>query len=190
MPSPIAHLALITLAHPAAQGSGTLPLSRRLMLLALCATWLVLPDFDIPIGLLFISDGMSLHGSWSHSFIWAIPAGVGFLLLGRLVLAGHRGTSNLRLFLVGTACFMAHIVMDSANWGFGNARGVSLLWPFSDERIKSPVPLFVGLRWSEPGAVLSHLTTFVTECLFAVAVVVVARLIYKRPQAEPTDAAL
>jgi len=175
MPSPIAHTSLLFLGLPAAQGDPPLPLARRVTLAAMLAVLLVLPDMDFVISLLNLSDVKTTHGTWTHSLVMAPPAGLLFAACARLVFPAGARPGIARLWLVGAGAYASHILMDWTNWGFGNARGIQILWPLSDERFLSPVHLFVGLRWSEPGAYGSHLLTLGSELLFAGLVFLVAR---------------
>jgi len=174
MPSPIAHTSLLFLGLPAARGA-SLPLTRKLALAAMLAAVLVAPDLDFVLSLLDLTDAKAAHGTWTHSLVMAIPAGLLFALCARFVFpVGVRPTLP-RLWTVGAAAYASHIVMDWTNWGFGNARGIQLLWPLSTDRYISPVHLFVGLRWSEPAAYGSHLLTLGSELLFAGLVFLFAR---------------
>ena len=83
MPSPLAHSALVGLALPAAVGRqrfALVPLAHRIALGAILCLVLVLPDFDFVFSLLGFSGSDGTHGSWSHSVIWVIPAGLGFAI--------------------------------------------------------------------------------------------------------------
>lgn len=170
MPSPIAHTALVFFGLPAAQGAARLPLSRRVALAAMLAVVLVLPDLDFALALVGLAEASGVHGTWSHSLVWALPVGLGFAMAASLVLPQGARPSFGRLALVGAAAFASHTLMDWMNWGFGNSRGVQLVWPLSQDRFLSPVPLFIGLRWSEPGAYASHAVTLSTELAFAAVV--------------------
>ncbi|MFT5423079.1 MAG: membrane-bound metal-dependent hydrolase YbcI (DUF457 family) [Phycisphaerales bacterium] len=185
MPSPIAHTSLLFLALPAAQGAATLTLPRRVALAAMLAVLLVAPDLDFAVSLLNLADAKAAHGTWTHSLIIAIPAGILFAGCARFVFPAGARPGFIRLGLVGAAAYASHVLMDWTNWGFGNARGIQLLWPLSTDRFLSPVHAFVGLRWSEPGAYGSHLLTLSTELLFAALVFMVVRR--RRPVAGLVD---
>lgn len=174
MPSPIAHTSLLFLGLPAARGA-SLPLTRKLALAAMLAAVLVAPDLDFVLSLLSLTDAKAAHGTWSHSLAMAVPAGILFAVCARFVFPAGARPTLARLTLVGAAAYASHILMDWTNWGFGNARGIQILWPLSDERYLSPVHLFVGLRWSEPAAYASHLLTLGSELLFAGVVFAIAR---------------
>lgn len=175
MPSPIAHTALVFFALPAAEGGARLPLPRRLAVAAMLGFVLVLPDLDFALALVGLTGASDVHGSWSHSLVWALPVGICFAIAASLVIPAKSPSSFARLALVGSIAFASHVLMDWMNWGFGNSRGIQLVWPISDERFLSPVPLFTGLRWSEPAAYGSHAITLSTELAFAGLVYLVAR---------------
>jgi len=186
MPSPIAHASLAALVLPAAgRRLDTIP---AIVLIGLVAFWLVLPDFDFLVALVGLTDSVYSHGSWSHSVLWAVPAGLAFALAARVVLPQGNRPGFWRLGAIGAIAFASHLVMDWANWGFGQARGIMLLWPLDESRFKSPVPLFVGAKWSEPGNLGAHAVTLSTELAFALVSVGIGLALSRRARRNASTA--
>lgn len=178
MPSPVAHASLAALVLPAAgRRLSTIP---AIVLIGLSAFWLVLPDFDFLVALIGLTDSVYSHGSWSHSVLWTVPAGLVFALVARVVMPEDNRPGFWRLCAIGAIAFASHLVMDWANWGFGQARGIMLLWPLDESRFKSPVPLFVGAKWSEPGNLGAHAITLATEFAFALLTIGLALALARR----------
>ncbi len=107
------------------------------------------------------------HGGATHSLIFGVVAAVLFAaLFGPMV-----RLSRLRLFSVGLLAWWSHIVIDFFTW----RGGVTALWPITDQRFASPIPLFYGARHSEPLAIDLHLITLATELAFALVLCLIAR---------------
>ena len=134
----------------------------------------VAPDLDVLPGLI-MGDISAFHNQAAHS-----P------LFGLIVCAALAGIAR-RFLNVGfcrTAVFMAlcygmHLAIDGMTVG----RGLKLLWPFSEARFASPIPLFYGVRHSEGWWSLHHAVTGVTELAsVAVAFAIAGFLEHRRRQ--------
>jgi membrane-bound metal-dependent hydrolase YbcI (DUF457 family) len=169
VPSPIAHLSLAVFIWPSLKrrlGTEATP-ARRLLLVAMLATWLLLPDFDLLAGPLLGRPLMHYHNGPSHSLIAAVVMGVPFALICRGIAPGPAW----RFFGLGVLAYASHVLLDAVTWG----RGVQALWPITDARFASPVPLFFGIRHSVNAPYHWHLVTIVTELCFAVLLVIAYR---------------
>jgi membrane-bound metal-dependent hydrolase YbcI (DUF457 family) len=128
-------------------------------------------DFDFGLGLA-LGDVSRYHNHFMSS-----------ALIGFIVAAGVGGFAALRRRAVGWLwfgvalfCYQLHIVLDF----FTNGRGVMLFWPWSTERISSPVSLFYGVHWSQGWLSSQHWVTLVTEGLFVSACALVVHMALKR----------
>lgn len=160
MPSPIAHLTAGYVAYRLGRGAVSQPgteaqrNARELMLVT--ATFSMLPDVDSIVGLL-AGDFGRFHNNVTHSLLVGAAISLGFAG----IMASRRGRFRF-WFLVAAGCYSAHVLMDGATWG----RGVMALWPISERRFLSPLPLFYGLHWSDGLFSVRHLWTVSTELLF------------------------
>lgn len=157
MPSPIAHIAVGAIIGVAVSNKSQ---DKRLMWAApaVCILFSIMPDFDLLAGFLMRDIG-TYHNQFTHS--------PGFGLMACLVL-----TPVMRKFLPGlrvgqvfaliALCYGLHIVMDFMTYG----RGLKLLWPFSEDRFRSPVLLFYGVRWSDGLFTAKHFITLANETVF------------------------
>ncbi|MDP6631467.1 MAG: metal-dependent hydrolase [Kiritimatiellia bacterium] len=127
---------------------------KRLILICGALGAATVVDMDFVLGMLH-HDLAGYHNQQSHSLCAAVVVGIGVGVLGRL-LTGHRMRRWLTLGLVAT---LSHILIDFLTIG----RGVQLLWPLTEARFTSPIPLFYGLRWSEGVWSSSHLLTLANE---------------------------
>jgi inner membrane protein len=116
----------------------------------------ILPDLDSVAGFLF-GDLGAYHNQFSHSLFSGLAAAL--LAAGIARLAGS--TRSAAWFWIALASYELHVLMDFFTLG----RGVRLFWPLTDQRFRSPVPLFYGLRWSEGWISPYHLITIATETL-------------------------
>jgi inner membrane protein len=111
-------------------------------------------DMDFVLGMLH-HDLAGYHNQQSHSLCAAVLVGIGVGVLGRLM----TGAGTKRWLALGLAATLSHVLIDFLTIG----RGVQLLWPLTEDRFTSPVPLFYGLRWSEGVWSSSHLLTLANE---------------------------
>lgn len=176
MPSPIAHL-----------GAGyaiyryykqQVPQDQRRfwkvpLQLALIAGLSMLPDLDVIPAILF-RDMRGYHNNISHSLLFGVPVA---LLIAGIFQRIYR-TSFWLWFVIGLVSYDVHVIMDA----FTAERGVMLFWPFTSERIASPVKLFYGLQWGLGWFSLWHLWTIFTESLF-VAVLLAAMNYFEKRRA-------
>ncbi len=121
----------------------------------------VIVDADAVMGILY-HDLAGYHNQQSHSLCAALAVGAGVGLTGR-ALTGRGLRPWLALGLMGA---LSHVLIDFLTIG----RGIQLLWPFTDARFSSPLPLFYGLRWSEGVWSASHLVTLANEVPIAAGV--------------------
>jgi membrane-bound metal-dependent hydrolase YbcI (DUF457 family) len=162
VPSPIAHAAIgyaiCEIAHrsrPRARGAGLA--TPRWQLVAAVGLSL-LPDVDSFLGLLTGNLGR-YHNNLTHSILvgLAVAAIVGLVALLRDRRLG------VYWFALALSCYGAHLLADVLTIG----RGIMWLWPWSAERLLSPVPLFYGLHWSDGLWSVRHVWTLLTELGFA-----------------------
>lgn len=172
MPSPIAHGAAAYLLYravrrsnpphqplsPSQQTSNPRPfhvwLLAELGLFGGIVLLSLLPDLDVLPGIL-ANDLGRFHNNRSHSFfLGALIAP----LVGGAMWALQRSNFR-RLTTIAFVAYSLHLVMDYFTVG----RGVMLWWPFSADRLTSPMPLFHGVRWSEGWWSANHGWTLLNE---------------------------
>lgn len=177
MPSPIAHGSIALAGWPALRdrmGPEPSPAARRTLVLILIFSCFA-PDLDLLIDPLLGNGRFANHGGPSHSLVVVAMYAAVVAFFGKAFFGlGVRYTAAVAVIGAGS-----HVLMDALTSG----RGVMLLWPFIDDRIASPVPVFYGVEWSEPGAWGKHLITLSTELLFAAVVFFGARLLARRKEA-------
>jgi membrane-bound metal-dependent hydrolase YbcI (DUF457 family) len=131
-----------------------LPIGPRALLLAALAA--NIPDLDMLISLLLLSDHKLLHGGITHSFAFAGMVAILVWMVGR-----WRGLSTtvaiISFFLVAS-----HVVVDwftGPQWGLHPSHGLALFWPVSDTPIRMPLTLFKGVIHGDlfPGALYTAL---------------------------------
>lgn len=170
MPSPIAHSAVAFLFWPALRSrgasAGLMPSRpdrvRRVVLLGGVLFMLNAPDIDFLPQLVLGEGSGVVHGGPTHS----LAAGLVAAVLFSIAMQAFTRAGALRLALVGLLAWWSHVLMDYLTY----RGGVALLWPFTSERFSSPIPLFYGVRHSEPWAWHLHLITIVTETMFVILV--------------------
>lgn len=156
MPSPLIHCAtgcfLARTARVRGLSAPAIPFLSYSLLAAM------LPDIDAVVGLLVSSPDKlsSFHNHATHGVLFAFAASLVLSAAGRLF---FRRVSWHRLFAWTLLLLGSHLLLDWLTWG----RGEPLLWPFSDRRFGSPLPLFFGVRYSEGLFSRSHLFTLLTE---------------------------
>jgi membrane-bound metal-dependent hydrolase YbcI (DUF457 family) len=128
----------------------------------------MLPDIDSAVGIL-AGDFGRFHNNATHSLL------VGFVVaLGVGVVATWKRWGPFWLWTVlALVGYHLHIVMD----GFTVGRGVMAFWPFSGQRILSPLPLFYGLHWSDGLLSWRHMVTLLTEAAFVFLLLGLIRLL-------------
>lgn len=133
--------------------------------IVLLALWL--PDVDFVVAWILPGSAFAVHGGATHSLVFALGFAAATGLLWRVAC----GRGAVRLAAVCFVCVTSHAVLDALTWG----RGVMLLWPWTTERIASPVLLFVGVHRSQPYAWMLHAATIANEAVFVGLVWVVSR---------------
>jgi hypothetical protein len=63
---------------------------------------------------------------------------------------------------------------------FTGSRGVLLFWPFLQERVASPVKLFVGVQWGLGWFTIWHVWTILSEGAFVTILLFVTHKIIQR----------
>jgi inner membrane protein len=98
-----------------------------------------LPDIDFLVGYAVYGDPRRLHSGFTHSLLFCLVVS-GLAALLRLRHAPGRS------FLVAFALLGSHLLLDMASGHLfrGPGYGVMLFFPFSTERIRSPIALFWG----------------------------------------------
>jgi inner membrane protein len=130
----------------------------------------LLPDLDALFGVLLGSFARR-HNNISHSVTFGVLAGVIAGLIAR-VTDRH---AFFRWFSISFVSYSLHLLLDY----WSTRRGLLLLWPLSGRRFVAPVKLFYGFRWSEKLVSRHHVRTVVTELLFALLVVTLARILFE-----------
>lgn len=174
MPSPIAHAAagyaiFRAFQHhlPAASSSQQQRIDKLLVIVIALS---LLPDLDIVPGLL-VGNLAQVHNSITNSLI------VGFVIsvaAGWVLARWWGGALSVWIGAV-FAAYAIHVTMDYLS----TERGVMALWPLTSRRFIAPLSLFYGVRYSEGLVSIHHLRTFLTELIFAAAVVLSANYLAK-----------
>lgn len=159
MPSPLVHATAGYILYRVFRRQDNEDVTRPdVPLLATTFFFSVLPDIDVALGF-WHRDMGNFHNQESHSLF--VGLFVALLFGGLLAIRNHR--KALPLFAVALVAYSVHIVLDSLI----PSRGVMMFWPLTAERFASPIPLFVGLKWSEGLWHPFHIVTFANELLVA-----------------------
>lgn len=162
MPAPIAHCSMVLLLRPL-ERHGLLPevlRARRWWLVGLLLFACVMPDMDFAINWIAPGSDLGEHGIGTHSLV---STTVGSLLLAGLwQLVFRKGFIAVLLLLIIAG--WSHLLFDMVTH---RARGIALLWPFTDERMRIPLDLFFGFRHGELWWWQAHIVTAATELAFA-----------------------
>ena len=182
MPSPIAHLAAgyaiyyVSRSHIPRMKVETLgPLSTPFVV---ASGFSLLPDVDSLVGLLMGNFGR-FHNNATHSLI----VGLGIALIFGGVMWIRERTGFRYWFLLALLSYETHVFMDSATI----SRGVMAVWPISAERYLLPFRLFYGFHWSDGLLSIRHIWTFLTEGIFAAALVVIVHLLRSQKRLNPNQ---
>src|SRR5262245_39543056 len=156
------------------------------------AAWIALanlPDVDFLIGWIAFGDFGALHSGFTHSLLFCLAAAAA---CG----AASRRFAYLPGFWPALALVGSHLVLDSASGHLlmGPGYGVMLFYPFSMERIHSPIALFWGPKHHNL-AELFGLPTFLgglweTAVFLPPLLFVLRRSRARRTSARPADAPL
>jgi len=161
MPSSIAHCSMVFLLRPL-QRRGLLPdalRSHRWVLLGMLLFACAMPDLDFVIGWLAPGSDLGTHGIGTHSLLSTTVASFAMASLWWLMFRKNFGFVLLLLVVAS----WSHLLFDMLTY---RARGIGLLWPFVDERMRLPWNLFYGFRHGELWWWQAHLVTAVTELAF------------------------
>jgi len=136
MPSPIGHgLAGLVVHAVTARDASELHELRRASLLVAAAT---AADLDL---LLTLIDGRNHHQGETHTLGFAFLSGIACLLLAWLL----RWQRPLAMSGAVTLAWLSHVLLDYLNSDTQPPIGIKALWPFSDQYLKSPWPLFMDI---------------------------------------------
>ena len=162
MPSPIAHGSLAIPAWSLLRRGVSPPISRlrRAMLVLWLLFATVAPDADIAISWIRTGKPFQDHGSYAHSLLISPFFGVIFAA-GWIML--QKGADFRRAWLVGSALYALHIVMD---WMTIGSRGVAMVWPITSQRFLAPFGLFAGVEHSQWQRWDLHLIMLANETIF------------------------
>jgi membrane-bound metal-dependent hydrolase YbcI (DUF457 family) len=131
----------------------------------------ILPDLDIILAVLF-KDMETYHNNFSHSLFFGA-------IVSLVCAGGFYGIYHGRFwfwFLISFLSYSLHIGMDI----FTGSRGVLLFWPFLQERVASPVKLFVGVQWGLGWFTIWHVWTILSEGAFVTILLFVTHKIIQR----------
>jgi len=159
MPSPIAHITIGAIIASVVARKKPLP-RHTWMLPVVCIFFSMAPDLDMIAGILMRDIG-SFHNQMSHSPLFGLTACLILTPLVKLLLPGYSLLHVLGLLVL---CYGLHLAMDYLTYG----RGLKLLWPWAEDRFRSPILLFYGVRWSHGILTPLHFITIANEALFAV----------------------
>jgi len=141
-----------------------------------------LPDLDFFVGYFFASDFHRYHGLASHSLIFVLLLSS---VIGILLPAAKRRAVIPWVFVT----VLSHVVIDlftGPQVGLHESYGVSLLWPFDEERIRMPLSLFLGVQHATMDALVGWHNVFVVSLeilMFAPLFILLERLRQRRPAA-------
>jgi len=125
------------------------------------------PDIDAVIGIL-AGDLGRFHNQGTHSLLaLALATAAG----GSVFYAFFRENPRL-CFWIAFLCYGLHLLMDFFCYG----RGLKLLWPWLDIRIKPHLYIFMGVHWSDGLRTPWHLLTALNEVVFVFLLVWILRL--------------
>lgn len=128
----------------------------RFWYLLACATWALLPDFDIVLPILTGRKLHNHHAYWTHAPLIVVPiACLMGALFGRCALGERR--DGLRMAGVAGVCATWHFVHDTPPLSPGN--GIMWLYPFS-EAYFAPCMCRVPLVMSGIKEFFSHASPF------------------------------
>ncbi|MFK7817440.1 MAG: metal-dependent hydrolase [Planctomycetaceae bacterium] len=95
----------------------------------------------------------------SHSIFVNVGLVTLFLTLWKWIPRINRSVPT-RYIAFGITAWLSHLLLDSF---YNHGRGVAIFWPFSDGRLKLPIPWFNTLDLSQPILGNHNLSVFVIE---------------------------
>jgi len=161
MPSPIAHCSMVALIRPLHE-RGLLPgalMRHRRALLALMLFGCVMPDIDFAIAMVAPGTPLGMHGYGMHSVFSTAALSLVLALGWQLLFRG----GFFAVLLLCIAASWSHLFFDAMTY---RSRGIGVLWPLIDERMRLPWDAFYGVRHDQPLAWREHLVTVVSETAF------------------------
>src|ERR1044071_694587 len=129
MPSPVGHSLMGYILYRATARAHE---PSRWTILALCLFAANAPDLDFLPGLVAGEISRYHHGP-SHSFVFAVLFGI---------LAATLFRKRLNAFLLGSALYLSHVLLDYLIKDPSPPLGVPLFWPFSNEYYMSPLTVY------------------------------------------------
>jgi len=159
MPSPIAHISAgyaIYRLYKHKLPKSSYRFSNIPTFLLLTAAISMLPDLDSLFGLIF-RDMERYHNNFSHSLAFGLLVALIFSGIAYWKYRSHLGG----WFMISLLSYELHVIMDV----FTGERGVMLLWPLVQDRISSPVKLFIGVQWGQGFFSIWHVWTILSESL-------------------------
>ena len=115
-------------------------------------------DIDFILPLLF---GVSDHRGFTHSLFF----GFCFSFLVALAIFALYGPPLKKLALFSIFIYASHLFLDFFTAG---GRGIPLLWPFSEVRFISTLPIFPGVHHSEGLFHLGHAVFITYEAIYSI----------------------
>lgn len=103
------------------------------------------PDLDLLVGPLMGKHHHYFHGQITHSIAFSVICGLFFWLSVKVINNDIYKAQKLALFVfIGLTSHVAVDWFTGPNPGFNPSFGTVVLWPFVEERISSPLTLFLG----------------------------------------------
>src|SRR3990172_3766487 len=144
MPLPIGHSLMSYALYETISKEKLRPSWRMLLLFILVAN---LADFDFIPGFL-LGEPHKFHRLFiSHSLGGSVLVGFVFAVCVWI----SKKEKFVFYFLIFTGVYFSHVLLDLFNSDYSAPYGVPLFWPFSNEYVMSPVPIFMPIEKSGHG---------------------------------------
>ncbi|MFQ5648747.1 MAG: metal-dependent hydrolase [bacterium] len=145
MPLPVAHSMMGYVLHDTLPQERKLTTWKSLLLFVLLAN---LPDIDFLPGLILGKPNLFHRHYLSHSL--GISVMVGFVFA--MFTCHNKREKLFTHFLIFTSVYFSHVFLDAFSFDTAQPVGVPMLWPFSQEYIVSPFPIFIAVKKSNNSA--------------------------------------